>query len=170
MKILARILYLALIVAICSCNKLPMRDFLGVWTVEQVEAHDITSNNDRLVSREAASPCFYVGEQMEFTKTKIIPCPTSTVNLLAYPDFPGTFDYTYDSKGSCITIPEVNYLSVTHDPNTGLNSASSITLYEMMYVMSLREDNTLHLSGIRYEYDNLGNTKRCYKADVVLKR
>lgn len=168
--IFRKLIFFAFTVGLCSCSKLPMKDFLGEWTVEQVEAHSITSNNDRLVSTQAASPCFFVGEQMEFTKTKIIPCPTSTINLREYPDFPGTFDYSYDSKGSCITIPEVSYLLVTHDSNTGLDSASSFTMYEMKYLIKLHDNSTLFLSGVRYEYDNLGNAVLSYKADVVLKR
>lgn len=158
------------IIVLCSCSKLPMKDFLGVWTVSQVEAHDITSNNDRIVSTQAASPCFFVGEQMEFTKTKIIPCPTSTINLKEYKDFPGTFDYTYDSTGSCITIHEVSYINVFHDPETGYSSTSAISIAAITYKISLHDSNTLCLSGERYEYDKLGNATRCYTADIILKR
>ena len=170
MNRLGRILIIGAFLSLASCGKMPQKDFLGVWTVEQVDAHDISSDSDRLVSTKAASPCFFVGEQMEFTKTKIIPCPTSTINLREYPDFPGTFDYLYDSKASCITIPEVSYISVIHDPNTGYDSASSITIYEMKYNVKLHDNSTLYLSGERYEHDNLGNAVRCYKADVILKR
>lgn len=167
---LNRIIILFTVLALFSCTKLPRKDFIGVWTVSQVEAHDITSDKDRIMSTQAASPCFFVGEQMEFQKTKIIPCPTSTENIRQYEEFPGTFDYIYDSQKSCITFPEVNYFSSFTDPNTGYSSASSYTIYEITYKVSLHDQNTLFLSGERYEYDNLGNAVRVYRADIVLKR
>lgn len=165
-----RIIILFAVLALCSCSKLPMKDFIGVWTVSQVEAHDITSDNDRIISTQAASPCFFVGEQMEFQKTKVIPCPTAIENIGKYEDFSGTFEYIFDSKSSSITFPEVNCFSSFTDPSTGYSSASSYTIYEIKYKVNRQDNNTLYLSGERFEYDNLGNAERCYRADIILTR
>lgn len=165
-----RTIILITVLVLCSCSKLPMRDFLGVWTVSQIEAYSITSDNDQLISNQAASPCFFVGEQMEFKKTKVIPCPTSTENIRQYEEFPGTFDYKYDSKGACITFPEVSYLSVFNDPETGYSSVSAYSLDEITYRVSLHDRNILYLSGVRYKFDKLGNAELIYKADIILKR
>ena len=138
--------------------------------VESVEAHDVTSSEDRLVSTQAAGPCFFVGEKMSFLESAVIPCPSSTLTLRMYPDFKGTFDYVYDSKAGTITFPEVTYMLVENEGVPGMEGINVTILYEMTYNLKRLDDSTLRLQGERNEYDKLGNLKRRYSAEVVLKR
>lgn len=138
--------------------------------MESVEAHDVTSSEDRLVSTQAASPCFLVGEKMTFLESAVIPCPSSTQTLSMYPDFKGTFDYTYDSKAGTITFPEVTYMLVENEGLPEKQRITATTLFEMTYNTEYRDDSTLRLQGERNEYDKLGNVTRRYSAKVVLKR
>lgn len=133
---------------VCSCSRLPMKDFLGEWTVDAVDATILTEGGGYVTSDLGASPCFCVGEKMTFTKSTIIPCPSSVVNLKQYDEFPGTFAYRYDAEGSCITIPGVSYTSVVRIPETGYESVSTITIGEMIYAIKLHDGNTLYLHGV----------------------
>lgn len=154
-----KIAIVVLAIALTACSKIQEQNILGVWTVENVDQTFTTDGTSGPINTKEDGVIFYEGDQMEFTKTSIIPCPSiiSEYGLTRFPEFPGSFDYVFDSASSCITIPERHFEWSFDDPETGYHGDASMTIRTLTYNVIKQDNSTLCLTRENDVHDEKGN-------------
>ena len=143
-----------------SCNKVPLSDILGTWTVENISIRRITSNTDKTTEHAPGWGWFSQDATIVFEKGVMRPDPEKTY-LSQYSQYDGTVKYSY--SGSRLVIPEVSYYEQTE------SSISCTTMGREEFDVS-NSDGLLKLFGTDTETDNLGNIKSKSEITILLSK
>ena len=162
-----KLLLVILSLTIISCSKISQSSLQGNWYVGNILTQEITSNTDTgWTVQEGLSVVFFTNEILTFSKTTIIPCPTSASTLIGYDDYPGYVPYTL--SGSQLMIPELRY-SYYRDEGNGNVSAGEVTYKALTFDVAMN-NNQMELTGTFEDTDNLGNVKKRTNVRIELKK
>lgn len=161
-----KIVLLLIPLLLLSCSKISQSDLQGTWTVDSIEAQELTSNTDSGWRQQVgALSIFVVTESMSFHRSYLVPCPSADNSFRMYDTYEGKVNYSL-SRGQLI-IPEqsFSYYRESDDRQEfGQATIPAVTLDMEM------EGNQLLLSGSQETLDNLGNVKKRTNLKITLQK